>query len=252
VYQANFVILLKNNQKRESMKRIGLFIQLTIICLLPVTTIFAQTNLDSVLDQRNKLYEEFRLMRGTKGQKTWLKMSDESVAANKIIEIDQSLIDLYLKKEIDHNRVLENEIEKLTLEIDFIKKETEHQNKIIEDNKHMINLLMIVIGSLILLLVIAIVLFIDRQIRFRSIKLELERTWPLREELNKDSSLQNDLMQLNKQIGELSMKNNNLQDQLKDLKQYSIEKDEALQKETLLRKQIEEEIKKLIIQLKAQ
>jgi hypothetical protein len=179
-------------------------------------------------------------------------MSEESSVANKLIEIDNSLIDLYLKKEMDRNRVLENEIEKLTLEIDFIKKEAEHQNKIIEDNKHIITITIIVIGSLILLLVIALVLFIDRQIRFRSIKIEMERTWPLREELNKDSSLQNDLIQLNKQIGELSLNNNNLQDQLKDLKQYSLEKEESLQKETQSRKQIEEEIKKLIVQIKAQ
>lgn len=234
------------------MKRIEFFIQLTIIYLLPVTTIFGQTNLDSVLSQRNKLYEEFRLMRDTKGQKTWLKMADESVAANKVIEIDQSLIDLYLKKEMEQSRMLENEIEKLTLEIDFIKKESSHQNKIIEDYKHMINIMMIVIGSLILLLVIALILFVDRQIRFRSIKLEMERTWPLREELNKDSSLQNDLMQLNKQIGELSLKNSSLQDELKELKHHNTEKEETLQKEVLLRKQIEDEIKKLIVQLKSQ
>jgi hypothetical protein len=234
------------------MKRISLLLQFCILYFIPVTAILGQPVLDSVLDQRTKLYEEFRLMHESKGQKTWLKMSEESSVANKLIEIDNSLIDLYLNKEMDRNRVLENEIEKLTLEIDFIKKEAEHQNKIIEDNKHIITITIIVIGSLILLLVIALVLFIDRQIRFRSIKIELERTWPLREELNKDSSLQNDLIQLNKQIGELSLKNNNLQDQLKDLKQYSLEKEENLQKETQSRKQIEEEIKKLIIQIKSQ
>jgi hypothetical protein len=191
-------------------------------------------------------------MRDTKGQKTWLNMSDESSAANKVVEIDNSLIDLYLKKEMEQNRILENEIEKLAMEIDFINKEAGHQNKIIEDNKHMNNIMMIVIGSLILLLVIALILFIDRQIRFRSIQIELERTWPLREELNKDSNLQNDLMQLNKQIGELSLKNSHLLDEIKDLKHHTNEKEETLQKEILLRKQIEDEIKKLIIQLKVQ
>jgi hypothetical protein len=52
------------------MKRISLLLQFCILYFIPVTAIFGQTVLDSVLEQRTKLYEEFRLIHESKGQKT--------------------------------------------------------------------------------------------------------------------------------------------------------------------------------------
>jgi hypothetical protein len=211
-----------------------------------------QTSFDSTILLRNKTFTDYRLLEEANTIHPWVKRAELTTKAKEVIDIDNTLINYYLLKEIEINKSLEDKLEKLTLEIALIKKESELQEKTLEDNRQLINILLIVTGSFCLLFMISSIFFIDRQIRYRSIKLELERTWPIREEINKDSSFQQDIVQLNKQLGELTLKNSSLISEMQDLKQKYRDKEDDLEREILSKKQIEEEIKKLIIQIKSQ
>lgn len=211
-----------------------------------------QTSFDSTILLRNKTFTDYRLLEEANTIRPWVNRSELTAKAKEVIDIDNTLINYYLLKEIEINKSLEDKLEKLNLEIALIKKESELQEKALEDNRQLINILLIVTGSFCLLFVISSIFFIDRQIRYRSIKLELERTWPIREEINKDSSFQQDIVQLNKQLGELTLKNSSLISEMQDLKQKYRDKEDDLEREILSKKQIEEEIKKLIIQIKSQ
>lgn len=211
-----------------------------------------QTSFDSTILLRNKTFTDYRLLEEANTIRPWGNRSELNAKAKEVIDIDNTLINYYLLKEIEINKSLEDKLEKLNLEIALIKKESELQEKALEDNRQLINILLIVTGSFCLLFVISAIFFIDRQIRYRSIKLELERTWPIREEINKDSSFQQDIVQLNKQLGELTLKNSSLINEMQDLKQKNRDKEDDLEREILSKKQIEEEIKKLIIQIKSQ
>jgi uncharacterized protein YlxW (UPF0749 family) len=211
-----------------------------------------QTSFDSTILLRNKTFTDYRLLEEANTIRPWVKSAELTAKAKEVIDIDNTLINYYLLKEIEINKSLEDKLEKLTLEIALINKESELQEKALEDNRQLINILLIVTGSFCLLFVISSIFFIDRQIRYRSIKLELERTWPIREEINKDSSFQQDIVQLNKQLGELTLENSSLISEMQDLKQKNRDKEDNLEREILSKKQIEEEIKKLIIQIKSQ
>lgn len=211
-----------------------------------------QTPIDSTILLRNKTFTDYRLLEEASTIRPWVNRAELTAKAKELIDIDNTLINYYLLKEIEINKSLEDKLEKLTLEIALIKKESELQEKALEENRQQINILLIVIGSLCLLFVISSIFLIDRQIRYRSIKLELERTWPIREEINKDGSFQQDIVQLNKQLGALTLKNSSLISEMQDLKQKYHEKEENLEQEILSKKKIEEEIKKLIIQIKSQ
>jgi hypothetical protein len=234
------------------MIRLRNIILISALLLLANTPIHSQTALDSIIRQRNSIYAEFKLLDEKPGEKTWIKMANLHSRTKELIEIDNTLINYYLFKEIESNTILSDKIDRLALEIALVKKEAEFQDRSLDEKKYFINGLLVVIGVLSLLFFGAVILFIDRQIRYRSLKLELERSWPMKEDLNRDSNLPSDILRLNKQVGELTLKNSALLSELEDQKQKNRENEENLAREILAKKQIEEEIKKLIIQIKSQ
>jgi hypothetical protein len=225
---------------------------LIILLFHSTVFVFSQTAIDSVLLLRNSAFTDFRLMEENPGELTRNKLADLNSKAKNVIEIDNTIINYYLYKELEKNRSLEEKADKLILEIALLKKESELQTVVLAERRYLLNLLLFTIGVFGLLFLIALIFFIDRQIRYRSIKLELERMLPLREEINKDSQFQKDIMLLNKQIGELNIKNVSLISEINELKKKNIEKDETLNKEINSKKLFEEEIKKLIVQIKSQ
>jgi hypothetical protein len=219
--------------------------------MLSCQFVFGQPELDSIIHQRNYVQTEYRLLDESPGKKTWTKMAEINSSAKELIKIDNALIDYYLYKAIEKNNSLKDQLDNLTLEITLLKKEYELQSSTIEENESQVNILLILIGGLFLFFIVVLVMFIDRQIRFRSIKLELERTWPIREEFKQDGNLLQDINQLSKQVGELTLKNSALTSELTEIRENNREKEKLLEKEIQTKKLIEEEIKQLILQLKS-
>ena len=211
-----------------------------------------QTALDSVILQRNKIYTDYKVTEEANTIKPWTKSAELTAKSKELIELDNNLINYYLLKEIDKNKKSGEKLDKLNFEIELIKKEAEMQDKELENNRQMITTLFIVAGSFCLLFIVMAILFIDRHIRFKGLKIEMDRTWPLREEINRDHHLQDELSKLNHQLEDLNVKNASMSAEIDDLNKQMKEKDLTLTKELSSKKQIEEEIKKLIIQIKSQ
>ncbi len=211
-----------------------------------------QTALDSVILQRNKIYTDYKVTEEANTIKPWTKSAELNSKSKELIEMDNNLINYYLLKEIDKNKKSGEKLDKLNFEIELIKKEAEMQDKELENNRQMITTLFIVAGSFCLLFIVMAILFIDRHIRFKGLKIEMERTWPLREEINRDHHLQDEISKLNHQLEDLNVKNASMSAEIDDLNKQMKEKDLTLTKELSSKKQIEEEIKKLIIQIKSQ
>lgn len=210
-----------------------------------------QTAVDSAILLRNKIYTDYKVTEEANAIKPWTKAAELSAISKELIELDNNLINYYLLKEIDKNKKSAEKLDKLNYEIELIRKETEILDKDLEDSRQMITILFIVAGASFLLFMIMTVLFVDRYIRFKALKIEMERTWPLREEINRDHHLHDELSRLNRQIEDMNVKNAAMAEEIEDMNKQMQEKDMTLAKEQASKKQIEEEIRKLIIQIKS-
>lgn len=232
-----------------------LFLRILIIPFLlwfSLPDLAGQTALDSAILLRNKIYTDYKVTEEANTIKPWTKSAELTARSKELIEMDNNLINYYLLKEIDKNKKTGEKLDKLNFEIELIRKETEMQDKEIENNRQMITILFIVAGSFCLLFIIMTILYIDRHIRFKALKIEMERTWPLREEINRDHHLHDELAKLNRQLEDLNVKNASMSAEIDDMNKQMQEKDLILTRELTSKKQIEEEIKKLIIQIKSQ
>jgi hypothetical protein len=230
------------------------FIQYCLILLLLICSniVWSQTQVDSVLIQRNAAYNDYRKTVDSLKAPTRLNLSILHGKAGKIIELDNTIINYYLYTEIESNKKLSDKTEQLSFEISLMQKEAEVNIQMAEESKFISRTLLYVTGAVGLLFIIVLIFFIDRQIRIRSMKLELQHTWPLREAIQKDGQAQNEIRELYKRIDQLNSTNKVLTVQLEDIRKKMKEKDDILSHEMTSKKQIEEEIRNLISQIKSQ
>lgn len=234
------------------MKFIRSFTLTTFILLLIQSALTGQSQLDSALLLRNKTLTEFRLLEETSNLRPEMKQAILISKTKELIDIDNTLINNYLLREIEKNKLLNDHLENITLEVALAKKESELQEKIRIENHYLINILLAVSCSFCLLFIVAAIFFIDRQIRYRNLKIETEKTWPLIEEINRDHQLQDELIRQIKQVEDLTLIKDSLTGEIAELKHKTEELEKNLTKEVSSKKQIEEDIKKLIIQIKSQ
>lgn len=224
----------------------------TILLLITTQLFYGQEQFDSVLLQRNHFFNDFKNAEDSLKTPTRNNLMILNDKARNLIEMDNTIIKQYLYSEIENNKILTHKAEQLTLEITLLQKEAEVNRQLADERQYIMKILLIVTGVVGLLLILTVILFIDRQIRYRSIKLEMERTWPLKEERRKDEQSQSEYKELNSKITELNLKNTSLVNQVEGLTLKIKEKEEILLNEMSSKKQIEEEIKKLISQIKSQ
>jgi hypothetical protein len=212
----------------------------------------SQSAFDSAMLLRNKTFTDYRSDQDANALHPWVKPADLAKKAKELIEIDNMLINNYLYNEIEKNKSLTDKVDNLTLELALNDKETELMDQALAGNKQLINTLIIIAGGFFLLFVISVIFLIDRHIRYRSICIEMDKTWPLKEEINRDRQLQDELIKLSRKVEDLTLKNASLTGEIDDANQKIQEKEITLAKEITSKMQIEEEIKKLIIQIKSQ
>jgi len=234
------------------MKHINFKIYFNILIVIFGPSLFGQSPADSILLQHNHYYNDFKNTEDSLKPLNRNNLMILNGKARNLIEIDNTIIKQYLYYEIENNKLLTHKVEQLTLEITLLQKESEVDRQLADERQYFMKILLIVSGIFGLLLILTVILFIDRQIRYRSIKLELERTWPLKEERRKDGQSLREINELNNKIDEMKSKNLALTSQVEELNRKINEKDESLVKELSSKKQIEEEIRKLIAQIKSQ
>ena len=232
------------------MKNSVLFTHLTFLLALFSLGSPGQTALYSVIVQRKDTLSEFRRIEDSLKIPSRGNLLMLIGKAKSLIAMDDRLISYYLEREIQNNRLLAEKAEQLSFEVSLLQKEAEI-NKILSDERGYIQKIML-IGLLVTgcFFIVALILFIDRQIRYRSIKLELDRTWPLMEVLQKDEPPQSDVHELKQKILMLQAKNLDYETQIMNLSQKMKANEESFANELNSKKQIEEEIRKLITRLK--
>jgi hypothetical protein len=210
----------------------------------------ANQYLDSVLVSRNlQLTDYYRFKDGMK-ERTWINMVNLGDKALQIIESDNLILDNFLQNEMNKSQKLNTKLEAANLEILLLKREVEVNSIILEEQRFLNTNLIIITGVSIILFVILLILFIDRQIRYRSTNMELERLWARSDDQPiqiKEDKL-NDLQQ--KEFESLTEQNKVIKRKLEEMSELKIGNENALQKEIDSRMEVEKEIKSLISQIK--
>lgn len=210
-------------------------------------------NIDSLLLSRDNLLQEYTHYKDNIGERTWIKLVNLSKLANNLIEADNQLVKYYYKQEMGSNSSFKARAEDLKLEISLLNRENEIQKMVLSERKSLFNILLLIIGGISILLISMLIFAIDRHVRFRNTRMELERTWA-GENITPEgrSSSEEEFMKVNTEIRSLSTENTKLKDQVLELMNKIKEKEEILDEELDSRKQLKAEIRNLITQIKSQ
>jgi len=212
--------------------------------------IYGQEIMDSILQRRNNSYLDYKQFQENMEVRTWINMVNLTDKANIVIGLDNDIIDNILQNEVQKNKALKQEIEKLKLEIILLQKEVELKEIILKERKYLYNVLIISIGIISILFLVMLILFIDRQTRYRNAKTELERLWRTQDDNPLESSDQQ-FLKLSNQLNDLGSENIGLKNKVLEMQKAIDKKDNDLKIEMKSKKLVEEEIKKLILQLKS-
>ncbi|MBN2174775.1 MAG: hypothetical protein JW731_11635 [Bacteroidales bacterium] len=204
--------------------------------------------MDSLFRERNEKFNDYLIFRNTMGQRTWENLVNLNSKAHEVLKLDKEIITI-LKKEIGELQILKSEYEQLQLQILALKKEAEIQRTITEDKKYMINILLIVIAGLGILLLIMLVLFIDRQTRYRTARLELERLWHMGVHPENDHESE-DMIKYKLLNENLEKEIEKLKNQNQEIKKHLLDTEEKLHRETESKNKIESEIRSMIEDIK--
>lgn len=209
-------------------------------------------NIDSLLEQRDQKFQEYTQFKENLNERTWINLVNLSNLANDVIELDNQIVEYYNINGGVNNNAYKSKAEDLNLEVSLLKREAEIQKSILDERQFLFNTLLMIIGGFTLLLIGLFIFAIDRHIRFRNTKMELERTWAGEIEIPKVSTSEQEFIKVNKEIRSLSAENTKLKDQVIELMNKIREKEDILDEELNSRKQLKDEIRNLITQIKSQ
>jgi len=212
--------------------------------------LIAQNSLDSLLRQRSIQLNDYNDYREGMTERTWLKLVTIHEKAAGIIETDGRIINDYLAREIAKNRELSNSIEKLKLDIALLNKETEVQKMILEEKSFMTRTLLFVAGGIGLLFFVMLILYIDRQSRFRAAKMELEHLWKTHEDPETKSLRKDEINTLREQLFKTTDEIEKLKKEYQTALAQKKQAEKLLNDEITNRREAELEIKELIDQIK--
>ena len=186
------------------------------------------------------------------GERTWIKLVNLSKLANRVIELDNELVDIYFSKEKEHSSALKAKAEELNLEISLLNRELEVQKTVLEERKFLFDTLLKIILGLTLLFIVLLIFSVDRHIRYRNTRIELERSWAGQNEVPSPNTSEQEFVKVNREIRSLTNENTKLKDQVLELMSKIKEKEKIMDEELKARKQLKEEIRSLITQIKSQ
>jgi hypothetical protein len=217
---------------------------IVLICNAFIAT--GQFSYDSVLTRRNKLWTDYETYRKSEEKNTWVKLSALDKKAAEILLIDHEIINYHLRLQQEKAVYLQDMVEKLNLERALLKKESEVQSLLFEEQRFMIKILMFTSAFFFLISLVLLFFMIDRNTRYRSLKIEIDRIWSMKEmkqpgELKPDETdhFRSTMRELNEVNARLEMKNQNLEKLLH-------EKSELLNREIDKNKTTEKEVKDIL------
>jgi len=212
--------------------------------------VLANENLDSILVSRNNQLTDYYRFKDGMEKRTWINMVDLNKKALQVIETDNLILDNHLKLEMNRSGKISDKLENAKLEILLIKREIELNSIMLEEQRFLNTNLVIAASVSIILFLIVLILFIDRQIRYRSTRMELERFWSKSDDHPIPTQTSEENTKQRNKINSLIEQNKEIKEQLEEISNKKRDQESQLQKEISSRRNVEEEIKDLISQIK--
>ncbi len=226
-----------------------LFLILFIFSILS-HLLYAKQSLDSVLLNRDhQLTEYYRFKDGMK-ERTWINLVNLNNKALQLIETDNLILDNHLKLEMNRSKEISDKLEKANLEKLLLNREIQVKATMLEEQRFLNTNLVIATGLAFILFVVILILFIDRHIRYRSTRMELERSWSKHHEPLLSTNKTEGISKQQNEINSLLEQNKTIKLQLEELSNQKRAQDKQLQFEINSRNKVEKEIKSLISQIK--
>jgi flagellar biosynthesis GTPase FlhF len=225
------------------------FYFILFIFIFSIFHLYAGRELDSLLISRDNKLSDYYQFKDEMKERTWLNMVNLNEKALMVIKADNQIIDRYLNFEMNRTSELNDQLEQIKLENSLLKKEIEINAVILEEKRLLSNKLFIATLILAVSFIIILIFFIDRHIRFRSTRMELERqyAWTNNSQNTRDNVT---LQEYKSKIERLTKQNETINKQLKEILQQKKTRDQEFEKELNSRKEMEKEITQLISQIK--
>ncbi|MCB0805849.1 MAG: hypothetical protein KDC05_08630 [Bacteroidales bacterium] len=219
--------------------------------LFQTSTSFSQAILDSLLLDRKLMKDDYTEFRDHMNERTWINLVTIQEKANDLLEVDNKIINNYLERELRKKKEYRDSIEKLNLDIALLTKENEVQQMILDEKSFLNRTLLIIIGSVSLFFFVLLILYIDRQSRFRAARLELERYWNTGHDAESKSLQKDEINTLREQLYKTSDEIEKLKKENKSAQSMKELAENKLREEIADRRKAEQEIQQLIEQLKS-
>lgn len=210
---------------------------------------FSQSSYDSLMVKHQKQISNYQEYKSNMNERTWAQLVGLGLQADTLINTDKVLIEQYLNREMKKNHELSNDIEKLNLELELYKKESNIQSAIFEQQRFINKMLLIGLIAALVFFLLFLILFIDRHIRFRNIKMELKFQYSKKEKALPPTLDTEKTQLLQSSLDKVSLENNQLKVQLSEAEKQNKDLQENLAEELESRKRVEKEIKALLARL---
>lgn len=222
---------------------------IAIFAIILVAQLRSQSSLDSALYQRNITYSDYYEFKQAMKERTWINMVNLTTKANEVIKIDNAIINFHLYTLIKENKKFKIQLEQIKSEVLLLKKEAEVQGLILEERRFLYNIMIITIATLSLLFLIVLVLFINRQIGYQGLKTELRNAYARSDE--RPETNHSELEKLSKENEEIKKDKQKLSSKVSLLNEALQKKELELEKEISSKKEVENQIRDLLKQIKA-
>lgn len=239
-----------------------------------MTSAYPQT--DSLIEARNKLYEEYLQFKSGMKERTWLKLVNLNQKAEKVMETEDLLIRQLIGDMYEAERAFETEITELKKETDMLTREVEKLKDEVSHQTYLAKIWAVVSAAALVLFVLFLTLFILMQRKVFRLLAKNEQseaaasqmkreTEGLREQLNareeavktaetvfrtEKEALQGELEEARTGNRELKEKLRDLEEIRSDLKSRMRQLEEDLDRELSLREKAGHKIASMVEKLK--
>ncbi|MEZ5082681.1 MAG: hypothetical protein R2750_04440 [Bacteroidales bacterium] len=209
----------------------------------------AQT-FDSLLINRQKGYNNYTSFKNNMLDRSWINLVNLTAMADELIHTDNEIIDKYQRNEIIYNRQLLDSLENVKLSLSLYKKEAEIAVAQLNEQKSMVNILLIVGAVISILFLVAVSFLFGSHARNKAARKEIDRLWRKQDEPDPNIELSIDKIPLAQEISKLTEENILLKKRMESIDKLKLNAEAKLKEEISSRHEAENEIRNLIEQIK--
>ena len=242
-----FLFSLTNQNYRKMKHNYPIFI--IVLILFSVSSGTTQT-IDSLLHKRQANYIDYITFKNNLTERTWINLVETNNRADKLILVDNDIIENYFQNEVFINRQLNDSLESAKLRLSLYEKEAEVVGAQLNEQKGMVNTLLIVVAAVGILLFITVSILFGSHARNKAARKELDRLWRKQDDPGPKQELSVDKNSLAKRVAKLTEENDLLKKRIESIDKLKLNAESKLKEEISSRREAEKEIRNLIEQIK--